>query len=84
MWDAGLNIFLRSQGTLDELRRHLRKFTRVQDDRAGGAAWVYLRFWEPTLLTVLAARAAAVGQFWEALHLQGRSSSRTRFCGGRS
>ena len=71
MWDAGLGIFLRSQGTLDELRRHLRKFTRVQDDRAGGAAWVYLRFWEPTLLTVLAARAAAVGQFWEAFAFAG-------------
>ncbi|WP_179381795.1 DUF4123 domain-containing protein [Jannaschia marina] len=43
MWDRESGIFLRSQGSLNDLRKHLRKFTKLQD---GEGKWFYFRFWE--------------------------------------
>jgi len=47
MWDNGAGILLRSQGSLAELRRHLRKFTKVRDETN---KWYFARFWEPETL----------------------------------
>ncbi len=44
MWDAEAGIFLRSISSLNEVRRHLRKFTKVRDETG---KWFYFRFWEP-------------------------------------
>lgn len=44
LWDQEPGIYVRSRGTLDEVWRHFRKFTRVQDE---DAKWYYWRFWEP-------------------------------------
>ena len=43
LWDKKPGIYMRSRATLDEMWRHLRKFTRVQDN---GGNWHYFRFWE--------------------------------------
>lgn len=44
LWDDEAGIYVRSRRSLDELWRHLRKFTRVQDE---AGKWYYFRFWEP-------------------------------------
>ena len=44
LWDTEPGIFLRSNSSLDDLWRHFRKFTRVQDE---AGKWYYSRFWEP-------------------------------------
>ncbi|MBL3597810.1 DUF4123 domain-containing protein [Rhodovulum sulfidophilum] len=44
MWDREPGIFLRSAASLDALRKHLRKFTKVRDE---DGKWYYARFWEP-------------------------------------
>jgi len=43
LWEKELGIFIRSRAGFDALRKHLRKFTRVQDDNG---KWFYFRFWE--------------------------------------
>ncbi len=43
LYEKELGIFLRSRATLPELRKHFRKFTRVQDEQG---KWYYFRFWE--------------------------------------
>lgn len=43
MWDREPGILLRSARSLHDLRRHLRKFTKVQDEEG---KWFYFRFWE--------------------------------------
>jgi len=45
-WEKELGIYIRSRAGFDEVRRHLRKFIRVQDENG---KWNYLRFWEPTI-----------------------------------
>lgn len=47
LWDKEPGLYIRSRATLDELWRHFRKFTRVQDE---GGKWFYQRFWEPHAL----------------------------------
>ncbi|MEP1495397.1 DUF4123 domain-containing protein, partial [Pseudophaeobacter sp.] len=47
LWDSEPGLYLRSLGTLDQLWRHLRKFTRVQDE---AGKWFYFRFWETDCL----------------------------------
>ncbi len=47
LWGKNPGIFLRAPGTLDDLWRHFRKFTRVQDEHD---KWYYFRFWEPIFL----------------------------------
>lgn len=44
MWDAEFGIFVRSEQQLSDLRRALRKFTKVKDQNG---KWFYFRFWEP-------------------------------------
>jgi len=46
MWDKEPGIFVRSAGSLDDMWKHFRKFTRVQDENG---KWFYFRFWEPLL-----------------------------------
>ena len=43
MWDNQPGIYVRSRGTLNDIWRHFRKFTRVRDE---SGKWFYLRFWE--------------------------------------
>lgn len=45
-WAAHPGIYLRGQMTLDHLRRHLRRFLRVED--LAGKAY-FFRFWEPDM-----------------------------------
>src|SRR5690606_32829122 len=54
LWDKELGIFIRSRAGFDEVRKHFRKFTKVQDEHG---KWLYWRFWEgrklPTVLKAL-------------------------------
>ncbi len=43
LWDSEPGIYIRSRGTLDELWRHFRKFTKIQDE---SGKWYFLRFWD--------------------------------------
>lgn len=47
IWDAEPGIYLRSHDTLDDVRKHFRKFTRVQDE---AGAWFYLRLYDPYIM----------------------------------
>lgn len=47
LWDSEPGIYARSSGTLEDMWRHFRKFTRVQDEKLG---WLYFRFWEADYL----------------------------------
>jgi hypothetical protein len=51
LWDKEPGIFIRSQARLDEIRKHLRKFTQVRTE-AGSVE--YFRFWESTVLDYIA------------------------------
>ena len=51
LWDKAAGIYVRSRGSLDVMWRHLRKFTRVQDE---DGQWFYGRFWESYATTVFA------------------------------
>lgn len=46
MWDQEPGIYVRARGTLDDMWKHFRKFTRIQDE---DGKWFYFRFWEATL-----------------------------------
>lgn len=43
MWDKEPGIYIRSRAPIEIVRRHFRKFTRVQDETG---KWFYFRFWE--------------------------------------
>lgn len=45
-WDSEPGIYIRSGGTLDDMWKHFRKFTRMQDEKR---KWYFLRFWDPTI-----------------------------------
>lgn len=51
LWEKELGIFIRSRADLPTLRKHFRKFTKMQDAQG---KWHYFRFWEgrslPSLL----------------------------------
>ncbi len=53
LWRFDPGIFIRSPASLDEMRRHFRKFTRVQDEHG---KWFFFRFWEGWHFHVLAQR----------------------------
>lgn len=53
LWWSDPGILIRSRAALDEIRGHLRKFTRVQDEQG---KWFYFRFWEGWHFHVLAGR----------------------------
>ena len=50
MWDREPGIYVRSRGSLDDMWRHFRKFTKVQDE---SGKWFYFRFWEGDFLFAL-------------------------------
>lgn len=50
LWDKAAAMYLRSSARLDDLWRHFRKFTRIED---GAGRWIYFRFWEPVALMML-------------------------------
>jgi len=43
LWSANLGIFLRSRASFEEMRQHLRKFTRIQDQHG---KWRFFNFWD--------------------------------------
>ncbi len=53
LWWSDPGIFIRSRGEFDDIRSHLRKFTRLQDEQG---RWFYFRFWQGWHLHVLAGR----------------------------
>lgn len=57
LWDDGV-VFLRSKATLDELRRHFRRFTRLYDAETG--KWLFFRFYAAsTMRSMISAMAPA-------------------------
>lgn len=46
LWDKEPGIYVRSCAALDDLWRHFRKFTRIQDE---GGKWHFFKFWEPRI-----------------------------------
>lgn len=46
LWDEEPGIYVRSYAALDDLWRHFRKFTRIQDE---GRKWHFFKFWEPRI-----------------------------------
>lgn len=44
LWGRDCGIFLRSTASLDELVAHLRRFTKIRDQRE---RWLFFRFWDP-------------------------------------
>lgn len=63
LWDDRPAIYLRSVGTIDQLREHFRRFTRAPVE---SGAWFFLRFWEPQCFLQLALSRNARGM---ALHM---------------
>ncbi|WP_208353557.1 DUF4123 domain-containing protein [Pseudaestuariivita rosea] len=65
LWDKEPGIYIRSNATLDDLWKHFRKFTRVEDI---SEKWFYFRFWEPKVivhyLTYTAKSADAVSRIF--------------------
>jgi hypothetical protein len=54
MWDRRPGIFLRSAASLDDLRRHFRKFVRLYSQQT--QSWHFFRFYTPEIArTVVAA-----------------------------
>lgn len=51
LWDTEPGIYVRSQSTLEDMFKHFRKFTRVQDENG---KWYYFRCWESGSLGWLA------------------------------
>lgn len=49
-WGRGTGIFLRSTAPLDEMKRHFRRFTKLQ--REGDSRWHFFRFWDPAIASV--------------------------------
>ena len=56
LWDAEPGIYLRSSGTLDDMWKHFRKFTKVQDEQG---KWFYFRFWEARTFTQILEKTEA-------------------------
>ena len=60
LWTAEPGIYFRAHATLDDLWRHFRKFTRIQDE---DGKWFYFRFWEPRAFREIVAQYAHRGLF---------------------
>jgi len=63
MWGKSAYILLRSSATLDEVRTHLRRFTKFEDT---SGKWHYFRFYEPRVLHTyleVASRSYSAGFF---------------------
>ncbi len=57
LWNRELGIILRSRMGFDAMRKHLRRFTRVQDQQG---KWFYFRFWEGRCLPDYFAQLASL------------------------
>jgi hypothetical protein len=57
LWGKELGIFLRARMGFDEMRKHLRRLTRVQDQHG---KWFYFRFWEGRYLPEYFAQLAVL------------------------
>jgi hypothetical protein len=68
MWDKEPGIYVRSAATLDELWRHFRKFTRVQDEVG---KWYYFRFWEQKFLAPALRTDGSVSNLYCRIHRGG-------------
>lgn len=44
LYDLDACLFLRSAASFDDMRRHLRRYTKFRDDTG---RWMFLRFWSP-------------------------------------
>lgn len=55
LWEREPGIYFRSRGALDEMWRHFRKFTRVQDK---DQQWFYWRFWDVETVPIFLEKAA--------------------------
>ena len=53
LWWSDPGLLIRSRSGFDDLRNHLRKFTRLQDEQG---KWFYFRFWEGWHFHVLTGR----------------------------
>ncbi|EPX79305.1 hypothetical protein thalar_02130 [Litoreibacter arenae DSM 19593] len=49
-WGQGTGILLTSSATLDQLKRHFRKFTKLKRER--DERWFLFRFWDATIASV--------------------------------
>lgn len=56
LWPSDAGIFMRSHLSMDNMRRQLRKFTRIRDEDDN---WFYFRFWETAALEHAATAAGA-------------------------
>lgn len=59
LWDDEAGLYLRSHATIVQVWKHLRKFTRVQDE---AGKWFYFRFWETDCLIEYMRFAQASGK----------------------
>lgn len=80
MWDRQPGIFLRSVASLDDLRRHFRKFIRLYSQRT--KTWHYFRFYAPEIArTVIAAfDAGQFARFGAPLRLIACPARKAGFC----
>ncbi|WP_298362581.1 DUF4123 domain-containing protein [uncultured Litoreibacter sp.] len=49
-WGQGTGIFLRSPASLEELKKHFRRFTKLKRTQDDG--WYFFRFWDPAIASV--------------------------------
>ncbi len=62
LWEKELGIYIRSRATFDQMRKHFRKFTRMQDEKG---KWYYFRFWEPSMAVTTARLISDNPIFWD-------------------
>lgn len=74
LWPPNAGILLRSHLSMEDMRRHLRKFTRIQDDDDN---WFYFRFWEIAALEHAATAAGAdlAARLWRNCQVLWRSET---------
>ncbi|QOL80523.1 DUF4123 domain-containing protein [Pseudooceanicola spongiae] len=58
LWDRDASLLLRSPMSLEALRRHFRKFTKVRDTEG---KWFYLRFWTESFWAAIASTPDLMG-----------------------
>lgn len=65
LWEKELGTYIRSRATFDDIRKHFRKFTRIQDE---AGKWYYFAFWNGEALryylTGIENSAQRVSQFF--------------------
>jgi len=61
LWDKEPGIYIRSRAKFDEMWRHFRKFTRVQNR---SEKWYYFRFWDPEVAQVNFDHISTLKEVW--------------------